>query len=248
MTLTPGENNVEKLKLSQFLKSITVKQAWSLGSAVIVVLAGAFATGYSLSSYISKGKISEMEVELAQSLGETQQLKAELSKLKNDHESLAVKENILRLYYFYHSAKLDEERMSKELALAQKDLDHLYPFPPPRRNPILNPRGRLRQDREKEEYRAKTQKYYESLDDSQKLKIDEAKKLFTYAKELYEKAINKSRKAGYAFKDVIHDNGSHVKLSRIRSSKGGGGKGSIKFGYDGMEIDIPNELLPRSKY
>jgi len=64
MTLTQGENNVEKLNLSQFLKSITVKQAWSLGGAVIVVLAGAFASGYSVSSYILKGKISEMVREM----------------------------------------------------------------------------------------------------------------------------------------------------------------------------------------
>jgi hypothetical protein len=199
---------------------LTLGQAWGAIVALVAIVSGAFGFGWGVSSWISGGEIAKAQSETAAVQTNLATLQGKHDDLRVEHEKLKTKEGVLRLFYFYHLAKLKEEAVAREAALAARDVDHLV-----------------------QEYG----EAYERLDAEGKRKVDDAKSILAAAESSLKEQKAATHEAGKAFIALWaeeEERTRHLNITFAHLSKGGGGKGTIKFAYDDMTVQIPNEFLP----
>jgi hypothetical protein len=245
------ENETPTTSAKRIAIHMTVGQAWVLAVTTVSVLSGAFGFGWSASNWNSSGKIAALEVTLAERDRNIGDVKHAHDKSKVEYEQLKTKEAVLRLFYFYHLAKLKEERARADLELAQKSLDGLIPLDRPvfPASAFLPDEVRAMREERLREYEKNYREYYQGLTDEQRAKVDGAQSALAQAKESLATAKGNTYEAGKGFEALIFQEEGRAKdleITLAHISKGGGGVGTIKFAYDGTSVDIPNEFLPKA--
>jgi len=229
---------------------LTLGQCWAVGVTLASLISGAFGIGWSVSSWISGGTVAQADAREANINVELGDLTSKYETLQTTHEKLKTKEAVLRLFHFYHLAKLDEVGAEYQVALTRSNLDHLIPYPRPvfPRTAFLPPDEADARHKALAEYERKVQEHYDSLDAEEKGNLDRARsRLADRESELRDaKATTHAKGEGFialvANKD---EQARHLGIVLANISKGGGGTGTITFAYDGTHVNIPNEFLPK---
>jgi hypothetical protein len=227
---------------------LTLGQAWGAIVALVAVVSGAFGFGWAVSSWISGGEIAKAQSDTAAAQMDFADLQGKYDDLNVEHEKLKTKEGVLRLFYFYHLAKLKEEEATREAALAARDVEHLVGFPKPPRRVTISAEAADAAERERQEYERKYKEYYESLDAEGRQRLDEAQSKLAAAEAARGEAHSEAYEAGKAFIALWaeeKDRARYLGITLEHISKGGGGEGTISFAYDNMAVQIPNEFLPK---
>ena len=101
------QNSIAELSVGDLLKTLSVKQLWTIAGCMLALLIGAFYFGSWVSSTLQQTKQLKIEAEIVRQESEITQLNSELSKVRSDSDFLDKKLYVVSLILKYNRAEAE---------------------------------------------------------------------------------------------------------------------------------------------